>query len=164
MGSAEEPDKSAEASPSSPPATPAPAAAETPAAASAARAVLVVEDSMPTRRMMVKIFKQQGVSAVEATDGQAALDMLNGKGPDAFSLILCDLLMPVMDGPHFIVEARKLHADKLPPILICSSRTDRETLDLVMKLGVAGYILKPFKTEMFIAKVRQFIAPSPAPQ
>lgn len=120
-----------------------------------AKKVLVVEDSMPLRRMLLKIMQNQHFNAFEAENGAVALKCLQDNGSTYYDLIICDLMMPVKDGAQFISEAREGFEGKLPPILICSSRSDRETIQMVMKLGVAGYVLKPFKTETVIAKVRE---------
>ncbi len=122
------------------------------------RKVLVVEDSKPLRRMLVKILETQGFVATEAEHGKNALAVIKEQGPEAFDLLLVDLMMPVMDGAQFMSEARTTFGDKLPPVLVCSSRSDREAIQLVMKLGVSGYVLKPFKTETVIAKVKEIFA------
>ncbi len=122
------------------------------------RRVLVVEDSKPLRRMLVKIMETQKFTVEEAENGKVALATLKLRGPDFFNLLVVDLMMPVMDGAHFISEARSAFGDKMPPVLICSSRSDRETITLVMKLGVSGYVLKPFKTETVINKVQEVLA------
>lgn len=119
--------------------------------------VLVVEDSMPLRRMLVKIVSSKGVTAVEAGDGEQALAVLDETPPTAFSLIMLDLMMPVMDGPNFLTAARAKYGDDLPPVLIVSSRSDREAIQSVRDLGVAGYVLKPFKADTILSKVSEFI-------
>jgi len=118
---------------------------------------LVVEDSMPLRRMLVKILSTLGLEAHEAGDGQAALTALEEKGPGRYSIILCDLMMPIMDGASFVQNAKTKYSSALPPILICSSRSDREAVQVVMKLQVAGYILKPFKTDTVVNKIRELL-------
>jgi CheY-like chemotaxis protein len=119
--------------------------------------VLVIEDSMPLRRMMVKILSTQKLSGVEAENGQKAMEKLLEFGPSHFGMIVCDLMMPVMDGANFIANARKQYAEELPPVVVCSSRSDREAIAVVAKLGVAGYVLKPFKTETVINKLREVL-------
>ncbi|MBN2711549.1 MAG: response regulator [Planctomycetes bacterium] len=119
------------------------------------RHALVIEDSMPLRRMFSKILSTQKISGIEAANGKEALDLLAEHTPEKFSVIVCDLMMPVLDGPSFIAAARKVYPDSLPPIIVCSSRSDREAIQVVMKLSVSGYILKPFKTETVISKLRE---------
>jgi len=119
------------------------------------RSILLVEDSRPLRRMLAKIMQTMHFSSAEASEGQEALALLEEKGIDHFALIMVDLMMPGMDGAKFVTEARRTYGPALPPIIICSSRSDREVIQLVAKLGVAGYILKPFKTETVVNKMKE---------
>ncbi len=119
--------------------------------------IMVIEDSAPLRRMLVKILERIGAVCVEAGDGKEALELLRQQGPQSLALILADLMMPVMDGATFITMAKKEFDLSLPPILICSSRSDREAIQTVMRLGVTGYILKPFKANTVIDKMREML-------
>jgi len=130
------------------------------AAEKIAAKVLVVEDSLPLRRMLCKILESQQLQCFEAADGEAAMALIKQYAPNFFALILTDLMMPKMDGVEFIANLRKKYGAELPPIMICSSRSDRETVQTVAKLGATGYILKPFKTEMVIQRVRDALAKS----
>jgi two-component system chemotaxis response regulator CheY len=116
--------------------------------------VMVVEDSMPLRRMLCKIIGTQGFVTVEAQDGKEALAKLEELSTNHFSLIITDLMMPVMDGATFIQQAKKKYESNLPPVIICSSRSDRTAIEVVKRLCVDGYILKPFKTETIINKLQ----------
>lgn len=118
-----------------------------------ARQVLIVEDSVPLRRMLVKIIETNKCIGWEADNGKVALEILRRQGVDFFSLLVCDLMMPIMDGASFIAAAKKEFGEALPPILICSSRSDREAVHIVRKLGINGYILKPFKTATVVDKL-----------
>ncbi len=119
------------------------------------RYALVVEDSFPLRRMLCKILSTLRFQTLEANNGKEALGQLESAGPDSIDVILLDLMMPVMDGASFLAKARETYGDRLPQVLICSSRSDREAIQAVMGLDVAGYVLKPFKTETVINKLRQ---------
>ena len=130
------------------------------AAEKIAAKVLVVEDSLPLRRMLCKILESQHLQCFEVADGEAAMALIKQYTPNFFALILTDLMMPKMDGVEFIATLRKKYGAELPPIMICSSRSDRETVQTVAKLGATGYILKPFKTEMVIQRVRDVLARS----
>lgn len=122
------------------------------------RQAVVVEDSTPLRRMLCKILSTIKVKTLEAEDGKIAMAHLEKHSPKQFDIIICDLMMPVMDGAAFIAAAKSTYKE-MPPIVICSSRSDREAIQMVRKLGVAGYILKPFKTETVLDKVRATLEP-----
>lgn len=121
---------------------------------------LIVEDSMPVRRLVVKILKHEGIHGIEACHGAEGLGILKKEGIEAFSLILTDLMMPVMDGLRFITEVRKEFPSKIPPVIAFSSRSDRQAIQAVGKLGVDGYILKPFTTDAILTKIRELLPKS----
>lgn len=115
--------------------------------------VLVVEDSPPLRRMLEKILSSDGFIVDTAENGKIAIEMLE-KRPFEYSLMMLDIMMPVLDGIKTMATIKKNDIRGVPPVVICSCRSDKETVLLANKLGVAGYILKPFKTEAIVAKVR----------
>ncbi len=116
------------------------------------RRVLVVEDSPPLRRMIEKLLHADGFEVQVAENGEAAHKKLNSS-EIAFDLMLLDIMMPGMDGIQLMAQLKKEEFDRIPPVVICSSRSDRETIQLVGRLGAVGYILKPFKTETVLGKV-----------
>lgn len=119
--------------------------------------ILVIDDSMPLRRMLVKIITGMGYTAWEAADGNDALKVLGEHDRDFFSLIFCDLIMPKMNGAAFVKIATKDYPTSLLPIVICSSRSDPETIKEAVKMGVQGYLLKPFKTQSIRDKIMELI-------
>jgi len=116
------------------------------------RRVLVVEDSPPLRRMIEKLLHADGFEVQVAENGEVAHKKLNDS-ETAFDLMLLDIMMPGMDGIQLMAQLKKEEFDRIPPVVICSSRSDRETIQLVGRLGAVGYILKPFKTETVLGKV-----------
>ncbi|MFH0911568.1 MAG: response regulator transcription factor [Planctomycetota bacterium] len=153
---------------SSPPAgeaakIPAPESKPKPAAAppSPPASILVVEDSHPLRNMLQKILGHAGYDVDVAENGEMALAMLRKADPP-FALMLLDLMMPIMDGIKVMAQIKKENLPSPPRVLICSSRSDVETVKLVGKLGVAGYVLKPFKTEVVLERVRKTLEAPPS--
>jgi CheY-like chemotaxis protein len=121
------------------------------------RRILVVEDSPPLRRMVEKLLQTSGFEVDTADNGSSAYQKIQAAEPP-YALMVLDIMMPVMDGIRLMAKLQKEEVPNIPPVVICSSRSDRETVRLVSKLGAAGYILKPFKTETVVEKVRQVLA------
>jgi CheY-like chemotaxis protein len=119
-------------------------------------AVLVVEDSMPLRRLVLRVLERHNLPTIEASHGQEALDAIELHGVERIGLILCDLLMPVMDGLQFVATARSLYKEELPPVVVITSRSDKEAVQTALAYGVRGYILKPFQTGEIIQKIREY--------
>ncbi len=99
-------------------------------AATAGGTVLVVEDDPATRRTFARGFAREGWTVVEAENGRVALECMAARTP---SLILLDLMMPVMDGAEFITELRKVEAWQQIPVIVVTakdvSREERERLN-----------------------------------
>ena len=81
------------------------------------RIALVVEDSLPARRLLNETLSQMGFSVDEATNGQEAIEKIESRGVDKVSLIVADLMMPVMNGVEFIVKIKQDYAI-CPPIIV----------------------------------------------
>jgi len=82
--------------------------------------VLVVEDDQPTRELLRRQLQADGWAVTEAGNGRAALDALEQE--DAPSLILLDLMMPVMDGCQFAAELRKHDAWRNIPVIVITAK------------------------------------------
>ena len=75
--------------------------------------ILVIEDNKNMRKLICATLKQNGYSTFEAEDGEVGLDVLDSTHID---LIICDIMMPNMNGYEFAKELRE--ANCMTPILI----------------------------------------------
>jgi adenylate cyclase len=127
--------------------------------------VLVVDDEVGIRRSLTRVLKEDGYSVEVARDGEEALNIFQ-KTPDNFDIVICDLIMPGMDGIKTIEEINKLHQEITKIIL-----TGYGTLEYSIKAieaGIDGFITKPFENkelkwkikECYLKrKLKQFISP-----
>jgi CheY-like chemotaxis protein len=81
--------------------------------------VLVVEDDPATRDLLRRLLESDGWTVAEAENGRAALAALGRRVP---SLILLDLMMPVMDGCQFAAELRKVDAWRDIPVIVITAK------------------------------------------
>jgi len=90
----------------------------------------------------------EGLEVIHRADGPSGLEAVRDAKPD---LVLLDVMLPGMDG---IEVCRRIRADSVVPIVMLSARTD--TIDVVVGLesGADDYVLKPFKPQELIARVR----------
>jgi two-component system, NtrC family, response regulator AtoC len=100
---------------------------------------LIVDDEPSVRRLCRTVAEALGFASTEASNGEAALRILEEHTPH---IILTDLVMPQMSGIDFLGQARKI----LPraEIAVMTAHGSVETAVQAMKLGAYDYIAKPF--------------------
>lgn len=114
------------------------------------KTVLTVDDSKVVRSMVTRHLQPYGCTIVEATNGQEGVDMARTHTPD---LILLDVTMPVMDGRQALAELRKDPATRAIPVIMLTAESGRDLVVEIAKLGVSGYIVKPFQQDTFDKEV-----------
>lgn len=113
--------------------------------------ILVIDDSAAIRKAIRRILEQLGHVVEEAGDGQQAISMLE-RG-SRFDAILCDIDMPTMDGLSFLGEVPK-HPGIVPaPIIMCTTHTSFDKIQLALTLGASEYIMKPFDADIIASKL-----------
>ena len=112
--------------------------------------ILVVDDDEDIRTTIQQILEEEGYQALAAANGEEALQLIRAR-KQAPRLVLLDLMMPVMDGPHFCA---KLGEDPLlaaVPVVIISAGGGRGG-----NLKAAGYLTKPVDLRTLMATVKTF--------
>lgn len=109
-------------------------------------AVMIVEDDAFIRDDLAEILADEGYPVATAGNGAEALDLLRGGDPP--SLILLDLMMPVMDGWQLRRELLKDAALARIPIVVLSGAGSVKSE--AASLGAVGYVSKPFKLETLL--------------
>ncbi|MFM9880499.1 MAG: response regulator [Burkholderiaceae bacterium] len=103
--------------------------------------VLVIEDEALIRENLMRFLALEGYTARCASDGQAGLEAARADPPD---LILCDVMMPRMNGFDVLQALLQDPLLKTIPFFFLSASAEREKLEAGMALGAAGYVTKPF--------------------
>ena len=115
--------------------------------------ILVVDDDDNNRILVVRNLMKRGYEVAEAIDGVEALDQIR---KNSFDLILCDIVMPRMDGVELLKHIQAEFADKLPVVVI-SAVDEMETVEQCLDLDAVDYITKPFEPYILLAKVRAIL-------
>ena len=112
--------------------------------------ILVVEDDADIRSGVAEVLQQEGYDVVTAADGREALDWLGG---NSASLILLDLMMPIMDGWEFRSEQlRDPRLARIPVVLLSGAGDVRQHAAC---LGADGFLVKPLNiNDLFDAAER----------
>ncbi|MEY3124208.1 MAG: hypothetical protein RLZZ573_728 [Pseudomonadota bacterium] len=106
-----------------------------------AKTILVIDDSASLRQVVKMALTGAGYNVIEACDGQAALNLLDGR---QVNMAVCDVNMPIMNGIEFVMAAKLLPAYKFMPILMLTTESQEEKKQQGKAAGAKAWMVKPF--------------------
>lgn len=112
--------------------------------------ILVVDDEEIVRRIVRLHLEREGWVGIEAGDGIEALKILEKEAAD---LVLCDIMMPRMDGIHFLKALKE--KDFSVPVIMLSGFLDMERVVEVMRYGALDYLTKPIQRDVLLLSVKR---------
>jgi two-component system cell cycle sensor histidine kinase/response regulator CckA len=115
--------------------------------------VLLVEDEPMVRTVAERALTRHGYKVLTANNGEEALEIVD-RG-DEIALLISDVVMPVMDGPTMVREARKTRPDL--PILFMSGYAE-EQLRKSIDIANVAFLPKPFSVQELAEAVRKALA------
>ena len=118
--------------------------------------IMIVDDSKTDRSIMRKALEPLGVSLVEASDGQEALNTLKTSDHN-FDAMLIDIEMPRMDGYTLAGEIKKYNRYKNLPLIAVTSRTGKSDRMRGVESGMVEYITKPYSADYLSSVVQRNI-------
>lgn len=117
--------------------------------------ILVVEDRLENRLLLVRLLVPLGFEVREAVNGQEALDLLEEWSPH---LIWMDMQMPVMDGYEATRRIRGRENAVGETIIIALTASALETdREIVLEAGCDDFVRKPFKEQLLFDKMSQYL-------
>jgi two-component system, cell cycle sensor histidine kinase and response regulator CckA len=116
--------------------------------------ILLVEDEAMVRAVAERALTRHGYTVLTAENGEAALEIL--AAADRVDLMISDVVMPTMDGPTTVREARKTHPDL--PILFISGYAE-EQLRKSIDLEKVAFLAKPFSVQKLAEAARDALNP-----
>ena len=114
--------------------------------------ILVVDDESRMRKLVGDFLKKKGYEVIEAADGEEALDIFFED--KSISLIICDVMMPKIDGFEVVKEIRQY--SQVPIIMLTAKGEESDELN-GFDLGVDEYIAKPFSPKILVARVEAIL-------
>jgi len=114
--------------------------------------VLVVEDDETINKMICAKLKQENFKTFQAFDGEEALNIMDREHID---LIICDIMMPNMDGYELTRELRSVH--NTIPILMVTAKSQLEDMEKGFKAGTDDYMIKPINMKEMILRVNALL-------
>ena len=110
--------------------------------------ILIAEDDPSTARLLCAIVKRAGYEPLIAADGVQALEMLDHNHID---LLLCDVMMPRMDG---LEVCRRIRKAGNTPVMMLTAKGETFDKVLGLELGADDYMVKPFDTKEVVARIK----------
>lgn len=103
--------------------------------------ILVVDDEADTVDLIRLTLETAGYQVEQALDGSAALEQVQS---NSYDVLLLDIMMPDMSG-FDVLQMLRGRADRVPPVIFLTARTQAEDKQTGEDLGAVGYLTKPAK-------------------
>jgi CheY-like chemotaxis protein len=112
--------------------------------------ILVIEDEKPVLTNIIEILESGGFNAIGAENGEVGVQLATQEIPD---LIICDVMMPVLDGYGVLTKLRSQPLTEIIPFIFLTAKADKGDLRQGMNLGADDYISKPFRRKELLEAV-----------
>lgn len=119
--------------------------------------VLIVDDTKELRSLILEfLLVKFNCKVFEAENGKEGLKILTESNVK-IHLVLCDIIMPIMDGITFLKELKSSESTQMVPVIFFTGKNDKETVTECIKLGASDFILKPYDIDTMTKKIEKFI-------
>ncbi len=117
--------------------------------------ILLIEDDTALRNNTTELLEISGYEIVSAPNGRIGVEKARSYRPD---IIICDIMMPEMDGYSVLKELSGDLQTKHIPFIFLSAKTERSEIRKGMDMGADDYLTKPFEEEELISAVESRLA------
>jgi two-component system chemotaxis response regulator CheY len=122
--------------------------------------ILVVDDSLLDRKLLIRVLMKAGISQeiLQAEDGEQAMEIIANNYRD-ICLILLDWQMPKVSGIELMSGIVKIpELSSIPIIMVTASSSDENKRAAhQVNPNLAGYVIKPYKSEELLAAVKPYL-------
>jgi DNA-binding NarL/FixJ family response regulator len=112
--------------------------------------ILVIEDQPDMLANLVTILRMESYDVLTAATGQQGVALATEKNPD---LIICDVMMPEMDGHRVLERLRQTHSTAATPFIFLTAKGEVRDVRTGMNLGADDYLTKPVSATDLLAAV-----------
>lgn len=117
--------------------------------------VLLIEDDKVLRENTAELLELSDFEVITAPNGELGLKSININLPD---IIVCDIMMPKINGYEVLNEVSKDNKTKYIPFIFLSAKTEHQDVRKGMNLGADDYITKPFTEEELVSAIKSRLA------
>jgi CheY-like chemotaxis protein len=114
--------------------------------------ILIIEDEAPIRDNLRQLLQLEGYAVLEAADGVSGIEVAFTSRPD---LILCDILMPGVDGYGVLAELRGTPDFAAIPFVFLTASASLEDRSQALRRGADDYLIKPVKIADLLAAIKR---------
>ncbi|MFA6286479.1 MAG: response regulator [Opitutaceae bacterium] len=114
--------------------------------------ILIIEDDRPTRTLAAQVLRFQGFEVLEAANGRLGVEAALGSAPD---LIVCDIMMPELDGFGVLKTLREDPRTTLTPFIFLTAKITNADRRQGMEEGADDFITKPYDPDELVRSVRR---------
>ncbi|MFZ6013859.1 MAG: response regulator transcription factor [Bacteroidota bacterium] len=116
------------------------------------KTVLIIEDNLEIRENTIEILELGGFKVISAGNGKEGIVMAVREKPD---IILCDIMMPEVDGYQVIRELKADPATSNIPFIYLTASGEKSEVKLAMDMGANGYVRKPFDVRELMQEINK---------
>lgn len=116
-----------------------------------AKKILIIEDQAPMRRNVALMLELEGYKTCVAENGKVGIEIARREFPD---LILCDVMMPELDGYGVIQALREDGSFDNTPFIFLTAKSDKSDVRVGMNFGADDYLSKPIVRDDLLAAVQ----------
>lgn len=117
--------------------------------------LLLVEDNDDVRSVLAMLLEREMFDVVQAANGLEALSKVYAEVP---AVILCDLMMPVMDGREFLLKLKNNKQTREIPVIILTAAASEEHEINLLELGARDFVSKASSTNIMLTRIRKVLA------
>lgn len=117
--------------------------------------VLIIEDNPEIRENTSEILELNGYVVITCDNGREGIIAALNEKPD---IILCDILMPEVNGYQVIRELRANPLTEKIPFIYVTASGEKSEVKMAMELGANGYVRKPYDVKELIEAIKKALA------
>lgn len=108
------------------------------------KTILIIEDNIEIRENTTEILELGGYNVITAVDGRDGISVASEFRPD---VILCDIMMPYVDGYDVLKDLKKNSSTAGIPFIYVTASAEKSEEKRAREMGADGYVRKPFDVQ-----------------